>query len=255
MSLPRNPVPVDAIPDIGENQQIVFTTWEGRSARDIEDQITYPLTVSLLGIPGVKDIRSYSYFGFSTIYVVFEDKIEFYWSRTRILERLSSLQPGSLPAGVQPVLGPDATAVGQVFWYTVEGKEFGLDELRTAQDWYVRYLLQSARGVSEVASVGGYVKEYQVDVNPNALRANGVTLMDVFTAVQRSNLDVGARTIELNNADYIIRGLGFIKSVQDLENAVVKVNGNIPLYVKDVGTVTEGLHSDKAPSIRRAPKR
>ena len=238
--LPRNPVPVDAIPDIGENQQIVFTTWEGRSARDIEDQITYPLTVSLFGIPGVKDIRSYSYFGFSTIYVVFEDKIEFYWSRTRILERLSSLQPGSLPPGVQPVLGPDATAVGQVFWYTVEGKEFGLDELRTAQDWYVRYLLQSARGVSEVASVGGYVKEYQVDVNPNALRANGVTLMDVFTAVQRSNLDVGARTIELNNSDYVIRGLGFIKSVHDLEKAVVKVNENVPLYVSDVGTVTEG---------------
>ena len=238
--LPRNPVPVDAIPDVGENQQIVFTTWEGRSARDIEDQITYPLTVSLFGIPGVKDIRSYSYFGFSTIYVVFEDNIEFYWSRTRILERLSSLQPGSLPLGVQPVLGPDATAVGQVFWYTVEGREFGLDELRTAQDWYVRYLLQSARGVSEVASVGGYVKEYQVDVNPNALRANGVTLLDVFTAVQRSNLDVGAKTIELNNSDYVIRGLGFIKSVHDLEKAVVKVNENVPLYVSDVGTVTEG---------------
>ncbi|MGC8659325.1 MAG: efflux RND transporter permease subunit, partial [Desulfomonilaceae bacterium] len=176
----------------------------------------------------------------STIYVVFEDKIEFYWSRTRILERLNSLQPGSIPSGVQPVLGPDATAVGQVFWYTVEGREFGLDELRTIQDWYVRYLLQSARGVSEVASVGGYVKEYQVDVNPNSLWANGVTLMDVFKAVQRSNLDVGARTIELNDVDYIIRGLGFLKSVHDLERAVVKVHKNIPLYVKDVARVTEG---------------
>jgi Cu(I)/Ag(I) efflux system membrane protein CusA/SilA len=167
--LPRDPVPVDAIPDIGENQQIVFTNWVGRSPKDVEDQITYPLTIALLGIPGVKAIRSYSYFSYSTIYVVFEDKIDFYWSRTRILERLNSLQPGTLPVGVQPVLGPDATAVGQVFWYTVEGKGFGLDELRTIQDWYVRYYLQSAKGVSEVASVGGYVKEYLVDVNPNAM--------------------------------------------------------------------------------------
>jgi len=238
--LPRNPVPVDAIPDIGENQQIVFTVWEGRSAKNVEDQITYPLTVQLLGIPGVKAIRSYSYFGFSTIYVVFEEKIEFYWSRTRILERLNSLPPGILPADVQPMLGPDATAVGQVFWYTLEGKGFGLDELRTAQDWYVRYLLQSAKGVSEVASVGGYVKEYQIDVNPNALRAHSVSLLDVFSAVQRSNIDVGARTIELNKADYVIRGLGFVKSVQDLEKAVVKVTNNIPLYVKDVATVSEG---------------
>jgi Cu(I)/Ag(I) efflux system membrane protein CusA/SilA len=238
--LPRNPVPVDAIPDIGDNQQIVFTTWEGRSAKDVEDQITYPLTIQLLGIPGVKAVRSYSYFGYSTIYVVFEDKVEFYWSRTRILERLNSLAPGTLPAGVQPTLGPDATAVGQIFWYTVEGKEFGLDELRTAQDWYIRYLLQSAKGVSEDASVGGYVREYQIDVNPDALRAHGVTLMDVFTAVQRSNLDVGARTIELNDTDYVIRGRGFVRSVHDLEMAVVKVKDNIPLYIKDVGTVSEG---------------
>jgi copper/silver efflux system protein len=238
--LPRNPVPVDAIPDIGENQQIVFTNWVGRSPRDIEDQITYPLTVALLGIPGVKSIRSYSYFGFSSIYVVFEDKIDFYWSRTRILERLNSLQPGTLPAGVQPVLGPDATAVGQVFWYTLEGKGFGLDELRTIQDWYVRYFLESAKGVSEVASVGGYVKEYQIDVNPNAMRADGVTLADVYRAVQRSNLDVGARTIELNNVDYMIRGLGWVRSTKDLEDAVVKVTANVPLYVKDVAKVSLG---------------
>ena len=157
--LPRNPVPVDAIPDIGENQQIVFTTWEGRSSKDVEDQITYPLTIQLLGIPGVKAIRSFSYFGYSTIYVVFEDKVEFYWSRTRILERLSSLAPGTLPTGVQPTLGPDATAVGQIYWYTVEGKQFSLDELRTAEDWYIRYLLQSSKGVSEVASIGGYVRD------------------------------------------------------------------------------------------------
>ncbi len=236
----RNPVPVDAIPDIGENQQIVFTNWIGRSPRDVEDQVTYPLTVSLLGIPGVKSIRSYSYFGFSTIYVVFEDSVDFYWSRTRILEKLNSLQPGTLPEGVQPVLGPDATAVGQVFWYTVEGKGFSLDELRTIQDWYVRYYLQSARGVSEVASVGGYVKEYQIDVNPNAMRANGVTLPDVYRAVLKSNLDVGARTIELNNVDYMIRGRGFIRSVDDLDTAVVKVAHDVPLYVKDVAKVSLG---------------
>ena len=238
--LPRNPVPVDAIPDIGENEQIVFTNWIGRSPKDVEDQITYPLTIALLGIPGVKAIRSYSYFSYSTIYVVFEDKIDFYWSRTRILERLNSLQPGTLPTGVQPVLGPDATAVGQIFWYTVEGKGFSLDELRTIQDWYVRYYLQSAKGVSEVSSVGGYVKEYQIDVNPNAMRADDVTLPEVYRAVLRSNLDVGARTIELNNVDYIIRGLGWVRSTKDLEKAVVKVTRNVPIYVKDVAKVSLG---------------
>ncbi len=238
--LPRHPVPVDAIPDIGENQQIVFTTWEGRSAKDVEDQITYPLTIQLLGIPGVRAVRSYSYFGYSTIYVVFEDKVRFYWSRTRILERLNSLAPGTLPVNVQPTLGPDATAVGQIFWYTVEGKGFGMDELRTVQDWYIRYLLQSAKGVSQDASVGGYVREYQIDVNPDALRGNGVTLTDVFTAVQRSNLDVGARTIEMNDTDYIIRARGFIKTLHDIEMTVVKVKDNNPLYIKDVATVSEG---------------
>ncbi len=243
--LPRFPVPVDAIPDIGENQQIVFTTWEGRSPKDIEDQITYPLTVALLGVPGVKVIRSDSFFGFSTIYIIFKENIDFYWSRSRILEKLNSLQPGTLPEGVQPVLGPDATALGQVFWYTVEGEGFGLDELRTIQDYYVKYSLQSAGGVSEVASVGGYVKEYQVDVNPDAMRAHNVTLPEVYSAVQMSNIDVGAGVIEVNGAEYSIRGLGFIKSVQDLENSVVKVNNNVPLFIKDVATVSLG------PSMRR----
>lgn len=196
--LPRNPVPVDAIPDIGENQQIVFTTWEGRSPKDIEDQITYPLTVSLLGIPGVKAIRSNSFFGFSTIYIIFKEDIEFYWSRSRILEKLNSLPSGTLPAGVQPSLGPDATALGQVFWYTLEGKGFGMDELRTIQDYYVRYALQSAGGVSEVASIGGYVREYQIDINPDAMRAHNITLPEVFNAVRSSNVDVGAGTIEVN---------------------------------------------------------
>lgn len=243
--LPRNPVPVDAIPDIGENQQIVFTTWEGRSPKDVEDQITYPLTVSLLGIPGVKSIRSNSFFGFSTIYIIFNEDIDFYWSRSRVLEKLSSLPSGTLPEGVQPALGPDATALGQVFWYTLEGEGFGLDELRSIQDYYVRYALQSAGGVSEVASVGGYVKEYQIDINPYAMRAHSITLPEVFSAVRMANLDVGAGTIEVNRAEYTIRGLGFIRSVSDLEQSVVKVNENVPLFIKDVATVTLG------PAMRR----
>jgi len=243
--IPRNPVPVDAVPDIGENQQIVFTTWEGRSPKDIEDQITYPLTVSLLGIPGVKAIRSNSFFGFSTIYVIFRDDIEFYWSRSRILEKLNSLPSGTLPTGVQPSLGPDATALGQVFWYTLEGEGFGMDELRTIQDYYVRYYLQAAGGVSEVASVGGYVKEYQIDINPDAMRAHGITLPEIFGAVRMSNLDVGAGTIEVNRVEYTIRGLGFIKSVADVESSVIKVNDGVPLFIKDVATVSLG------PEMRR----
>jgi Cu(I)/Ag(I) efflux system membrane protein CusA/SilA len=243
--LPRHPVPVDAIPDIGENQQIVYTTWEGRSPKDIENQITYPLTVSLLGLPGVKAIRSNSFFGFSTIYVIFRDDVEFYWSRSRILEKLNSLPSGTLPEEVQPTLGPDATALGQVFWYTLEGEGFGLDELRTMQDYYVRYYLQSAGGVSEVASIGGFVREYQIDINPDAMRAHNITLPEVFSAVRMSNLDVGAGTIEVNRAEYTIRGLGYIRSVQDVLDSVVKVNDNVPLFIKDIANVSLG------PEMRR----
>ncbi len=243
--LDRRPIPVDAIPDIGENQQIVFTAWEGRSPKDVEDQITYPLTVSLLGMPGVKAVRSNSYFGFSTIYVIFQDDIEFYWSRSRILEKLNSLPAGTLPEAVTPTLGPDATALGQVYWYTLEAEGFGLDELRSIQDYNVRYHLAAAGGVSEVASVGGYVKEYQIDINPDAMRAAGITLPEILMAVKQSNLDVGAGTIEVNRAEYTIRGLGFIKSVQDVENSVIKVNESVPLYVKDVATVSLG------PAMRR----
>ncbi|WP_066852858.1 efflux RND transporter permease subunit [Halodesulfovibrio spirochaetisodalis] len=246
--IPRDPVPVDAIPDIGENQQIVFTAWAGRSPQDMEDQVTYPLTVALLGIPGVKTVRSYSMFGFSTIYVIFNEDVEFYWSRSRLLEKLNSLPPGTLPAGVQPTLGPDATALGQVFWYTIEGRDpqgnptggWGLDELRSVQDWLVRYGLLSAEGVSEVASVGGFVKEYQIDVNPAAMRAYGVTLQQVIKAVKQSNLDVGARTMEINSVEYLIRGVGFVKNLSDLEKAVIKVEDNTPITVKDVATVTLG---------------
>ena len=251
--MPRDPVPVDAIPDIGENQQIVFTEWMGRSPQDVEDQITYPLTVSLLGIPGVKTVRSYSFFGFSSIYIIFEEHIDFYWSRSRVLEKLNSLPAGSLPEGVQPALGPDATALGQIFWYTLEGRDpqgnptggWDLDELRTTQDWIVRYALLSAGGVSEVASVGGFVREYQIDVDPDAMRAYKVGLGDIFKAVKASNVDVGARTIEINKVEYVIRGLGFIKQLGDIEKTVVKVNENVPVYIKDLAKVSHG------PALRR----
>ncbi len=246
--LHRMPVAVDAIPDIGENQQIVFTEWSGRSPQDVEDQISYPLTVSLLGIPGVKTVRTYSMFGFSSIYIIFQETIDFYWSRSRILEKLNSLSPGSLPEGVQPMLGPDATALGQVFWYNLEGQDekgnptegWNLGELRTVQDWYVRYALLSAGGISEVASIGGFAKEYQVDVDPDAMRASNVTIDEVFNAVKMANIDVGARTIEVNKVEYVIRGIGFIKKIDDIENSVIKVNDNIPVYVKNVANVTEG---------------
>jgi Cu(I)/Ag(I) efflux system membrane protein CusA/SilA len=251
--LPRNPVPVDAIPDIGENQQIVFTQWMGRSPQDVEDQVSYPLTVALLGVPKVKTIRSYSMFGFSIVYVIFKEDAEFYWSRSRVLEKLNSLPPDTLPEGVQPMLGPDATALGQIYWYTLEGRDpqgnptggWDLDELRSIQDWTVRYALMGAEGVSEVASVGGFVKEYQIDVDPDAMRAWNVKLEEVFQAVKMSNKDVGARTIEINRAEYIIRGIGFVKSLSDLENAVIKVNDNVPVYVKNVAHVSLG------PALRR----
>jgi Cu(I)/Ag(I) efflux system membrane protein CusA/SilA len=247
--LPRDPVPVDAIPDIGENQQIVATEWMGRSPRDIQDQISYPLTTALLGIPGVQTIRSTSMFGMSFIYIIFKDNIEFYWSRSRILEKLNSLPSGTLPAGVQPGLGPDATALGQIFWYTLEGRDpktgkpnggWDPSELKTIQDFYVKYSLSTAEGVSEVASVGGYVKEYQVDLNPDALKAYNVSVMDVMNAVKKSNLDIGAETIELNNVEYIIRGLGYIKSLEDLELSVVAVRNNVPVRIKDVAKVFFG---------------
>ncbi|MBU0679665.1 MAG: efflux RND transporter permease subunit, partial [Verrucomicrobia bacterium] len=244
----RNPVPVDAIPDIGENQQIVFTEWMGRSPQDVEDQISYPLTVSLLGVPGVKTVRSYSMFGFSTIYVIFKEKVDFYWSRSRVLEKLNSLPAGTLPESVRPSLGPDATALGQIFWYTLEGLDekgtpaggWDLDELRSIQDWHVRYALTSADGVAEVASVGGFVREYQIDVDPAAMRAYGVTLDHIFNAVRMANIDVGASSIEINSVEYFVRGIGFIKTVQDIEETVVKAADNVPVRVKDVAHVALG---------------
>ena len=242
--MPTDPVPVDAIPDIGENQQIVFTEWQGRSPQDVEDQVTYPLTVTLQGVPGVKTVRSYSMFGFSTVYVIFKEGVEFYWARSRLLERLNIAQQ-RLPAGVIPALGPDATALSQVFWYTLEGEGANLHELRSVQDWYVRYALQSVEGVSEVASIGGYVKEYQIDVDPASLRAYGVMLTEVFEAVRKANIDVGAETIENNGVEYIVRGKGFIKSLADIENILIKSTNSVPIYVRNVGNVHLG------PALRR----
>lgn len=246
--LPSNPVAVDAIPDIGENQQIVFTKWDGRSPQDIEDQITYPLTTSLLGIPGVKTIRSSSMFGFSSIYIIFEEDVEFYWSRSRILEKLNSLPSGLLPEGVNPALGPDATGLGQIFWYTLEGRDengkvtggWDLQELRSIQDYYVKYALSSASGVSEVASIGGYVQEYQVDVNPELMRQYNIGLHHVVKAVKESNKDIGAQTIEINNAEYLVRGLGYVKSIEDIENAVVTSENYTAIRIKDIGKVSLG---------------
>ena len=247
--IPRDPIAVDAIPDIGDNQQIVATEWMGRSPKDIQEQITYPLSTALLGIPGVKTIRSTSMFGMSFIYIIFNDDVEFYWSRSRILEKLNSLPAGLLPDGVQPTLGPDATALGQIFWYTLEGRDpktgkptggWDPQELRTIQDYYVRYGLSAADGVSEVASVGGYVKEYQVDLDPDAMRSYGINIMQVMLAVKNSNIDVGAGTIEVNKAEYLIRGLGYIKTLEDLENAAVTSRNGIPVRVKDIAKVNFG---------------
>lgn len=246
--LPSSPVAVDAIPDIGENQQIVFTKWEGRSPQDIEDQITYPLTTSLLGIPGVKTIRSSSMFGFSSIYIIFEEDVEFYWSRSRILEKLNSLPANLLPEGLNPALGPDATGLGQIYWYTLEGRDekgnvtggWDLQELRSIQDYYVKYALSGASGVSEVASIGGYVQEYQVDVNPEKMRQYKISLSQIVKAVKESNQDIGAQTLEINQAEYLVRGLGYVKSIADIENAVVSSENFTSLRIKDVANVTLG---------------
>ncbi len=232
-------IPVDAIPDIGEKQVIVYTDWPGRSAKDVEDQITYPLSVSLRGVPGVKTIRATSAFGFSEVYLIFKDSVDYYWARSRVLEKLN-LVSGRLPQGVMPVLGPDATGLGQVFWYTVEGKGYSIDKLRSLQDWFIRYQLNSVDGVSEVASIGGFVKQYQIDIDPNKMLSLNVHLGQVMDAVKRSNVDVGAKVIENNAMEYIIRGLGFIKSLDDIENtAVGEINGT-PVYVKNIAVVQLG---------------
>jgi copper/silver efflux system protein len=231
--------PVDAIPDIGEKQVIVFVDWPGRSPQDVEDQITFPLTISLEGTPNVKTIRSASGFGFSMVFVIFRDDADYYWARSRVLERLNVAMT-KLPPGVVPVLGPDATALGQIYWYTLDSEEQDLGQLRSLQDWYVRYQLQGVEGVSEVASVGGFVKQYQIDVHPEKLRAHRVTLPEVYEAVRKSNIDVGAKVVEKNGYEFFVRGVGFVKTVQDVENIVIREVDGTPLLVKNVATVQIG---------------
>ncbi len=231
--------PIDAIPDVSENQVIVFTDWAGRSPQEVEDQITYPLVTNLQGLPGVKVVRANSAFSFSMINVIFEDDIELYWARTRILERLNVVQ-SQLPEGVTPTLGPDATGVGQVFWYTIESEKYSLRELRTMQDWFVRYQLNSVKGVAEVASVGGYVQQYQIDVDPHQLRSYGIPISKIITAVKKSNNNVGGNVVEQSGEWAVVRGIGLVESVRDVENIVIDSSNGTPIYVKNVAKVKLG---------------
>jgi Cu(I)/Ag(I) efflux system membrane protein CusA/SilA len=231
--------PIDAIPDLSDNQVIVFTDWSGRSPQEVEDQVTYPLTVSLQGLPGVRVVRSSSAFGFSMINVIFEDSVDLYFARSRVLERLNLLTKG-LPSGVVPTLGPDATGVGHVLWYTVEGKGQSLQELRTLQDWFIRYQLNAVPGVAEVASVGGVVRQYQVDVDPNRLRGLRIPFSAVADAVMRSNRNVGGNVLEAGGSWSVIRGLGLIESAGDLENTVIGAENGVPIYLRQVAVVKVG---------------
>src|SRR3989339_160966 len=233
-------LPVDAIPDLSENQVIIFTEWMGRSPQIIEDQVTYPIVSGLQGLPRVKAVRATSMFGMSFVFVVFEDGVDTYFARTRVLERMNTVQ-AQLPSGVVPTLGPDGTGVGHVYWYTVEGKGYDLGTLRAVQDWYIRYKLSSVDGVAEVASIGGFVKQYQVDVNPTDLRAYNLTVSDVVNAVQRSNNEVGGKILEVSDAEYFVRGQGYIQSKDDVENTVIKTGSNgIPILIKNVASVSLG---------------
>jgi len=232
--------PVDAIPDISDNQVIVLTEWPGRSPQVIEDQVTYPLASNLQGLPGIRAVRATSAFGFSMIYAIFEDDVDIYWARTRVLERLN-YAASQLPPGVTPTLGPDGTGVGHVFWYTVEGPDYDLAALRAIHDWFIRYQLNSVPGVAEVASVGGYVKEYQVDIDPNRLVGYHVTTRQVVDAIKKSNDEVGGNVLDMNQAAYMIRGRGYIQSIEDLENVQVGVYDNTPIFVRDIGRVQLGV--------------
>ena len=231
--------PIDAIPDLSDNQVIVFTDWLGRSPQEVEDQITYPLTVSLQGLPGVRVVRSSSAFGFSMINVIFEDAVDLYFARTRVLERLNLLAK-TLPAGVMPTLGPDATGVGHVFWYTVEGKGYSLQELRSIQDWFIRYQLNAVPGVAEVASVGGVIRQYQIDVDPNRLRTFSMPLSTIVDAVMRSNRNVGGNVVEASGTWSVVRGLGLIERVSDIEQIVIGAENGVPIFVRQVAEVKIG---------------
>ena len=231
--------PIDAIPDLSENQVIVFTEWMGRSPQVIEDQVTYPLVSNLQGIPKIKNVRGTSMFGMSFVYILFEDDVDVYWARTRVLERLNYAQR-LLPEGITPTLGPDGTGVGHIFWYTLNAKNMDLGEQRALQDWYVKFALQTVPGVAEVASFGGFEKQYQLVVDPVKLQYYNVSLMDVMNKVKANNNDVGGRKFEMADMAYIIRGLGYVKSKEDLESIAVGNYGGIPVRVKDIASVQMG---------------
>ncbi|MGE5797583.1 MAG: efflux RND transporter permease subunit, partial [Ignavibacteria bacterium] len=232
-------LPVDAIPDLSENQVIIFTEWMGRSPEIVENQVTFPIVSGLQGLPNVKAVRASSMFGMSFIFVIFEDNVDTYFARTRVLERMNTIQ-AQLPPGVVPSLGPDGTGVGHVFWYTVEGKGYDLGTLRSIQDWYIRYKLAAVDGVAEVASIGGFVKQYQVDVNPNNLQAYNLTVADVVNAVQKSNNEVGGKIVEVSDAEYFVRGQGYIQDKEDIENTVVASKNGIPVLIKNIADVQLG---------------
>lgn len=231
--------PIDAIPDLSENQVIVFTEWMGRSPQVIEDQITYPLVSNLQGIPNIKNIRASSMFGMSFVYVIFEDNVDIYWARTRVLERLNYAQR-LLPQNIVPTLGPDGTGVGHIFWYHLEANGMDLGEQRALQDWYIKFALQTVPGVSEVASFGGFEKQYQLVLDPLKMQYYDISIMDVMNIVKSSNNDVGGRKFEMSNMSYIIRGLGYIKNIADIENISIKNYNSIPVKIKDIGTVQMG---------------
>ena len=231
--------PVDAIPDLSENQVIVFTEWMGRSPQVIEDQVTYPLVANLQGIPKLKNIRGASMFGMSFVYLVFQDNVDIYWARTRVAERLYFAQK-LLPEGISPTLGPDGTGVGHIFWYTLEAKGYDLGEQRALQDWYIKFALQTVPGVSEVASFGGFQKQYQIVIDPVKLNYYNLSMMDVLKAVKSNNNDVGGRKFEMGDKSYIVRGLGYIKSIEEIENISLSTTNNVPIRIKDVGTLQMG---------------
>ena len=231
--------PIDAIPDLSENQVIVFTEWMGRSPQLMEDQITYPLVSNLQGIPRIKNVRGTSMFGMSFVYVIFDDDVDIYWARTRVLERLNYAQR-LLPQGVTPSLGPDGTGVGHIFWYHLDAPGIDLGEQRALQDWYIKFALQTVPGVAEVASFGGFEKQYQIVVDPVKLQYYNLSLMDIMTKVKANNNDVGGRKFEMSDMAYIIRGLGYIKTKEDVENIALDNNNGIPVRVKDIGTVQMG---------------
>ena len=234
-----NKNPIDAIPDLSENQVIVFTEWMGRSPQVIEDQVTYPLVSNVQGIAKVKNIRGTSMFGMSFVYIIFEDDIDVYWARTRVLERLNYAQR-LLPEGITPTLGPDGTGVGHIFWYTLDAKGMDLGEQRALQDWYIKFGLQNVAGVAEVASFGGFEKQYQIVIDPVKLQFYNLSMMDVMTKVKAGNNDVGGRKFEMSGMAYIIRGLGYIKNKEDIENIAVANNNGIPIRIKDISTVEMG---------------